>query len=540
MLNFRLLFNILLYLQQALFIIMAKKVQTKSTEEILWDSANKLRGSVEPSEYKHVVLSLIFLKFANDKFLRRRDELTAEGKDAFLEISEFYQAENVFYLPEESRWTFIIENAKQEDITLKVDSALKTIERTNKSLEGALPDNYFSRLGLDQSKFSALLDTINNIDTLKDEAHDIVGRVYEYFLSKFAIAEGKGKGEFYTPKSIVNLIAEMIEPYKGKIYDPSCGSGGMFVQSLKFIEKHKGNKKDISIYGQELTNTTYKLAKMNLAIRGISSNLGNKAADTFADDQHKDLKADYIMANPPFNLKDWRAENELVDDSRWAGYKVPPKSNANYAWILNMIAKLSQNGVAGFILANGALSGGGDEYEIRKQIIENDLVEAILILPQDMFYSTNISVTLWILNRNKTEHVVEVSDATKNYRSRKNEVLFMDLRQKGEPFEKKYTQFSETEIESIAQTYHQWQQKDWRTTYKNTAEYCYSATLEEIRKKDYSLVPSKYIEFVNRDESLDYDEQMQSLQTDLKELFAQETAIKQEVQNVFKALGYEL
>ncbi|ADY51846.1 Site-specific DNA-methyltransferase (adenine-specific) [Pseudopedobacter saltans DSM 12145] len=519
---------------------MAKKVQTKSTEEILWDSANKLRGSVEPSEYKHVVLSLIFLKFASDKFIRRREELIKEGQNAFLEIPEFYQAENVFYLPVESRWTYIIENAKQEDITLKVDSALKTIERTNKSLEGALPDNYFSRLGLDQSKFSALLDTINNIDTLRDEAQDIVGRVYEYFLSKFAIAEGKGKGEFYTPKSIVNLIAEMIEPYKGKIYDPSCGSGGMFVQSLKFIEKHQGNKKDISIYGQELTNTTFKLAKMNLAIRGISANLGNKAADTFADDQHKELKADYIMANPPFNLKDWRAENELTDDTRWTGYEVPPKSNANYAWILNMISKLSQNGVAGFILANGALSGGGEEYKIRKQIIENDLVEAIVILPRAMFYSTDISVTLWILNRNKTERTVEVNDGIKNYRNRKGEVLFMDLRQKGEPFEKKFIQFSENDIEYITGTYHNWQQKDFESKYTNEAEYCYSANVEEIRKKDYSLVPSKYIEFVNRDENLDYDTQMQSLQTELKDLFQQEEALKQEVANVFKSLGYEL
>lgn len=521
---------------------MAKKTaaKTKSTEEILWDSANKLRGSVEPSEYKHVVLSLIFLKFANDKFLRRRQELINEHKEAFLDIPEFYQAENVFYLPEESRWTFIMENAKQENITLIVDSALKTIERTNKSLEGALPDNYFSRLGLDQSKFSALLDTINNIDTLRDEAHDIVGRVYEYFLSKFAIAEGKGKGEFYTPKSIVNLIAEMIEPYKGKIYDPSCGSGGMFVQSLKFIEKHKGNKKDVSIYGQELTNTTYKLAKMNLAIRGISSNLGNKAADTFSDDQHKDLKADYIMANPPFNLKDWRAENELTNDPRWAGYEVPPKSNANYAWILNMISKLSQNGVAGFILANGALSGGGEEYKIRKQIIENDLVEAIVILPQDMFYSTNISVTLWILNRNKKERTFEVNDGVKNYRNREGEVLFMDLRQKGEPFEKKFIQFGEEEITAIATQYHNWQQQDWKDTYEDIPEYSYSASLEEIRKKDYSLVPSKYIEFVNRDESLDFDEQMQSLRTDLQDLFQQERQLKEEVSHVFKTLGYEL
>lgn len=524
--------------------IMAKKVQTKSTEEILWDSANKLRGSVEPSEYKHVVLSLIFLKFASDKFIKRREELIAEGKEAFLEIPEFYQAENVFYLTEDSRWTYIIENAKQEDITLKIDSALKTIERTNKSLEGALPDNYFSRLGLDSSKFASLLDTINNIDTLKDEAQDIVGRVYEYFLSKFAIAEGKGKGEFYTPKSIVNLIAEMIEPYKGKIYDPSCGSGGMFVQSLKFIEKHQGNKKDISIYGQELTNTTFKLAKMNLAIRGISANLGSKAADTFNDDQHKDLKADYIMANPPFNLKDWRAENELIDDPRWAGYEVPPKSNANYAWILNMISKLSQNGVAGFILANGALSGGGEEYKIRKQIIENDLVEAIVILPRAMFYSTDISVTLWILNRNKTERneLRANYNSPRQYRNRTGEVLFMDLRQKGEPFEKKFIQFSEQDIEEVAGTYHNWQTvtDELQLAYQDIPEYCYSATLEEIRKKDYSLVPSKYIEFVNRDESLDYNTQMQTLQTELIDLFQQEEALKQEVANVFKSLGYEL
>ena len=495
---------------------------------------------MEPSEYKHVVLSLIFLKFANDKFLRRREELLAYGKDAFLEIPEFYQAENVFYLPEESRWTYIIENAKQEDITLKVDSALKTIERTNKSLEGALPDNYFSRLGLDQSKFSALLDTINNIDTLKDESQDIVGRVYEYFLSKFAIAEGKGKGEFYTPKSIVNLIAEMIEPYKGKIYDPSCGSGGMFVQSLKFIDKHKGNQKDISIYGQELTNTTFKLAKMNLAIRGISANMGSKAADTFSDDQHRGLKADYIMANPPFNLKDWRAENELTDDPRWAGYRVPPKSNANYAWILTMISKLSQNGVAGFILANGALSGSGEEYEIRKQIIENDLVEAIVILPRAMFYSTDISVTLWILNRNKTARTVEVVDDVKKYRNRQNEVLFLDLRQKGEPFEKKFIQFGEDEISNIAKNFHNWQQESHQETYQDIPEYSYSATLGEIRKKDYSLVPSKYIEFVNRDEQIDYDVQMESLQNDLKQLFQQEKDLKREVENVFKSLGYEL
>ncbi|HIP14830.1 MAG TPA: SAM-dependent DNA methyltransferase, partial [Sulfurimonas autotrophica] len=296
----------------------------KSMEETLWDSANKLRGTVESSEYKHIVLGLIFLKFVSDTFEERREELIKQGQEAFVDMVEFYTMKNVFYLPEESRWSFIKQNAKQDDIALKIDTALSTIEKNNPSLKGALPDNYFSRLGLDVSKLSALIDTINNINTIEDRGHDIVGRVYEYFLSKFAIAEGKGKGEFYTPKSIVNLIANMIEPYKGKIYDPACGSGGMFVQSMKFIEAHKGNKKDISIYGQEYTATTYKLAKMNLAIRGISANLGDVPADTFSKDQHPDLKADFIMANPPFNQKDWRGANELLDDPRWAGYDVPP------------------------------------------------------------------------------------------------------------------------------------------------------------------------------------------------------------------------
>lgn len=515
-----------------------KTKKQKSIEETLWDSANKLRGTVESSEYKHVVLSLIFLKFASDKFVRRREELIAEGKEKYLEMKEFYNMKNVFFLPEKSRWSYLIENAKQDDIALKIDTALNTVEKNNPALKGALPDNYFSRLNMDVSKLSALLDTINNIDTLKDKEQDIVGRVYEYFLSKFALAEGKGKGEFYTPKSIVNLIAEMIEPYKGIIYDPACGSGGMFVQSIKFIEAHNGDKKEVSIYGQEYTSTTYKLAKMNLAVRGIAANLGDVPADTFANDQHKDLKADFIMANPPFNQKDWRAENELIDDPRWKGYDVPPKSNANYGWILTMVSKLSQNGVAGFILANGALSGGGEEYKIRKKLIENKLVEAIVILPQNMFYTTNISVTLWIINNNKKERSVKLPDAKREYRNRKDEILFMDLRQIGEPFEKKFTQFSSTHIEDIAKTYHDWQQKD--NYYKDVPEYCYSAHIDEVKSKDYSLVPSKYIEFVNRDENIDFDEKMKTLQTEMKDLLQQEEKSKKELLQVFKDLGYEL
>lgn len=520
---------------------MAKKAiakKTKSMEETLWESANKLRGTVESSEYKHVVLSLIFLKFASDKFEARRKELIAEDKEKYVEMKEFYNMKNIFFLPEESRWSYIMQNAKQDDISLKIDTALHTVEKNNPALKGALPDNYFSRLNMDVSKLAALLDTINNIDTLQDKEQDLVGRVYEYFLSKFALAEGKGKGEFYTPKSIVNLIAEMIEPYDGIIYDPACGSGGMFVQSIKFIERHHGNKKKVAIYGQEYTSTTYKLAKMNLAIRGISANLGDVPADTFAKDQHPDLKADFIMANPPFNQKGWRASDELTDDARWRGYDVPPTSNANYAWILNMVSKLSENGVAGFILANGALSGGGEEYKIRKKLVENGMVESIIILPQNMFYTTNISVTLWILNNNKTEHTLKLPDTTRNYRNRKNEVLFMDLREIGEPFEKKFTQFSSQHIQEIAKTYHDWQQKD--TDYKDIPEYCYSATLEEIENKDYSLVPSKYIEFINKDENLDFDKKMSSLQQEMKVLLEEEAKSKQDLLKVFKELGYEI
>ncbi|MEJ7828952.1 MAG: class I SAM-dependent DNA methyltransferase [Segetibacter sp.] len=517
-----------------------KLKKQKSIEETLWESANKLRGTVESSEYKHVVLGLIFLKFASDKFEERKKELIAEGREKYTDMVEFYTMKNVFYLPEVSRWSYLIENAKQNDIALKIDTALFTVEKNNPALKGALPDNYYSRLNLDVSKLASLLDTINNINTLKDKQQDIVGRVYEYFLSKFALAEGKGKGEFYTPKSIVNLIAEMLEPYKGKIYDPACGSGGMFVQSIKFIESHHGNKKDISIYGQENTATTYKLAKMNLAIRGITANLGDVPENTFFRDQHKDLKADYIMANPPFNQKQWRADNELTKDPRWSGYDVPPTGNANYAWILNIVSKLSENGVAGFLLANGALSGGGDEYKIRRKLIENNLVEAILVFPQDMFYTTNISVTLWILNRNKKARTVEINGKIKKYRDRENELVFMDLRQLGVPFEKKYIQFSADNIQTVAQTYHNWQQTGYTSNYKNTPEYCYSASFDEVAKKDFSLVPSKYIEFVNRDENIDFDVKMALLQKEFTELLQAEQQSKNDLLTAFKELGYAI
>lgn len=517
-----------------------KEVKEKPIEVTLWDAANKLRGSVEPAEYKHVVLSLIFLKFASDKFEKHRAKLIEEGKGKYIEKPEFYNKDNVFFLEEPSRWSFLIKKSKQNDIALLIDTALHTIEKNNKALKGALPDNYFSRLGLDVTKLASLLDTINDIDTTKDPKQDLVGRVYEYFLSKFALAEGKGKGEFYTPKSIVNLIAEMIEPYKGVIYDPACGSGGMFVQSIKFIEAHNGNKKEISIYGQEYTGTTYKLAKMNLAIRGISGNLGEKAADTFLDDQHKDLKADFIMANPPFNQKDWRGENELIDDPRWRGYDVPPRSNANYGWILNMVSKLSENGVAGFILANGTLSGGGEEYKIRRKLIENNLVEAIIIIPRDTFYTTDISVTLWIVNNNKNARTVTINGKQKNYRDRRTEVLFMDLRRWGVEFEKQFIELTESEIKQVAENYHNWQQTDWQKTYKNVPEFCYSANIEQIRANDFSLVPSKYIEFTDRDSGIDFDAAMKRIQMNFTELLREEKESQKQLIDAFKTLGYEL
>lgn len=520
--------------------VKASKKNEKSMEEALWESANKLRGTVEPSEYKHVVLSLIFLKYASEKFKERRQELIDEGKEKYVEMVEFYTMKNVFFLPEESRWDYLMKNAKQNDLALKIDTALFTVEKSNPSLKGALPDNYYSRLNLDVTKLASLLDEINKINTLKDKEQDVIGRVYEYFLSKFALAEGKGKGEFYTPKCIVNLIAEMIEPYKGKIYDPCCGSGGMFVQSVKFIESHHGNKRDVSIYGQENTATTYKLAKMNLAIRGISANLGEVPENTFFRDQHKDLRADYIMANPPFNQKSWRAENELTDDPRWNGYDVPPTGNANYAWILNIVSKLSENGVAGFLLANGSLSGEGTELNIRRKLIENNLVEAILYLPRNLFYTTDIGVTLWILNKNKKARTVEQNGKIVKYREREKEILFMDLRQFGSPYEKKYTQLTPDDIKKVSTTYHNWQHEGFEQTYANVPEYCYSASFDEVESKGFSLVPSKYIEFVNRDENIDFDEKMQTLQTEFSDLLKQEEQSKQNLLSVFKGLGYEI
>jgi len=529
----------------------AAKKATKSFEQTLWDTADKLRGSVESSEYKHVVLSLIFLKFISDKFEAQRQKLVEEDMADYVDMVEFYAKDNVFYLPEDARWSTISKQAKQDDIAVRIDTALHTVEKTNKSLRGALPDNYFSRLGLDASKLAALIDSINNIDTLIDEGagsvngerakseQDIVGRVYEYFLGKFAATEGKGGGEFYTPKCVVNLLAEMIEPYHGKIYDPCCGSGGMFVQSVQFVESHKGNKKDISIYGQEQTATTYKLAKMNLAIRGIAANFGDVPADTFFKDQHPDLKADFIMANPPFNLKAWRGPDELTNDPRWAGYEVPPTSNANYAWILHMVSKLSESGVAGFVLANGSMSTNTKgEGEIRKKLIENDLVDCMIALPGQLFYTTQIPVCLWFLTKNKKAETIP-GHSDSNHRNRQGETLFIDARNMGSMVDRTHKELTTDDIGEIARTYHAWRGEEKDGDYEDVPGFCKATTLDDIKANDYVLTPGRYVGAAElEDDGELFEERMseltQALYTQMKDAETLDSIIKKNLAE----LGY--
>jgi type I restriction enzyme M protein len=536
---------------------------SKSFEESLWESATKLRGSVESSEYKHVVLSLIFLKFVSDKFEERRAALIAEGKAQYVDMVEFYAMHNVFYLPETSRWSYIQQHAKQGDIAIKIDSALKEIETNNASLKGALPDNYFSRLGLDGSKLAALIDAINNIDTVADKEEDTVGRVYEYFLGKFAASEGKLGGEFYTPKCVVNLIAEMIEPFKGKIYDPCCGSGGMFVQSLKFVQSHHGNTKDISVYGQEFTATTYKLAKMNLAVRGLSANLGEVPADTFFKDQHPDLKADYIMANPPFNLKDWRGADELVHDPRWSGYETPPTGNANYAWILHMVSKLSEHGVAGFVLANGSMSTNTTgEGQIRQKMVENDLVDCMIALPGQLFYTTQIPVCLWFIARDKSgQPSPKSSPSGRGLRDRRGETLFIDARKIGSMISRTQKELTGDDIAKIAATYHTWRSIPSNdecsmmsdelktqhselsthnsTSYEDIAGFCKSATKEEVAKHDYVLTPGRYVGAADiEDDGIPFETKMTEMSQTLYAQMAESAKLDDVIRQNLNTLGY--
>lgn len=516
---------------------------TQSIEETLWQSCDKLRGSVEPAEYKHIVLGLIFLKFASDKFEQRKKELIEDGKEKYVEMKDFYAMKNVFFLEDISRWSYIVKKAKQNDIALKVDTALSTIEKGNPSLKGALPDNYFSRLGLDTGKLSALIDKINDINTLNDNANDsekdIVGRVYEYFLGHFAAKEGKGGGEFYTPKCVVQLLTQMLEPYQGIIYDPACGSGGMFVQSVEFINKHHGNKKEVSIYGQEYTQVTYKLAKMNLAVRSISANLGEVAADSFFNDQHPDLKADFIMANPPFNQKEWREKTQLTDDARWAGYTTPPTGNANYAWILHMLSKLSVSGSAGFVLANGSMSSNtSGEGDIREQIINNDLVDCMIALPGQLFYTTQIPVCLWFLTQNKKAQTF--NDKRGSHRNREGKTLFIDARALGTMTDRVHKTLTTEDIQTITQTYHAWRGEAKDGDYQDKLGFCKSATLDEIKANDFVLTPGRYVGVEEEeDDSEVFEKTMTDLTQTLFKQMAEAEQLDQDIKENLKGLGYE-
>ncbi len=529
-----------------------KTAQSKSKgfEETLWDTANQLRGSVESSEYKHVVLSLVFLKFISDKFEAKRQQLIDNGQEAFVDMDVFYQQDNVFFLEDKARWSFVKANAKQDNIAIIIDSALKAIEDKNPALVGALPDNYFSRMNLEAKKLASLIDAIENIDTLANECdmteEDLVGRVYEYFLGRFAATEGKGGGEFYTPKSVVTLLAEMLEPYQGKIYDPCCGSGGMFVQSLKFIESHQGKSKDIAIYGQELTTTTFKLAKMNLAIRGLTGNLGERPADTFFSDQHPDLKADYIMANPPFNLKDWRNEAELTDDPRFNGFRTPPTGNANYGWILHMLSKLSEDGTAGFVLANGSMSSNtSGEGEIRQKLIEDDRIECMIALPGQLFYTTQIPVCLWFMTKNKK------ANPRYGYRDRTGETLFIDAREMGTMVSRVHKELTRDDIAKIADTFHAWRCEQSELTrridakeisveqYEDTAGYCKVATIADIKANDFVLTPGRYVGAADlEDDGIPFETKMTELTQTLYRQLDEAEVLDKAIRANMEALGY--
>lgn len=492
----------------------AKKETAVSLETVLWNCRVALRGVGSTEKNRDAVIALVFLKFAGDKFEKRRAELIAQYGEipAFLEKASFYNAVNVFYLKETARWSYIVKHASANDIAVIIDQAMADIEDSNPPLKGTLPLNLFASLGADKSKIKDLIDNVNLIDEKRFQEEDLIGRVYEYFLQAYAAAGTKEEGEFYTPACVVRLIAEMIEPFSGVVYDPCCGSGGMFVQSMKFVDRHQGNRQNVSIIGQESVPETWRLCKMNLAIRGIAHNLGEKNASSFTDDQHKDKKVDFIMANPPFNLKNWRKEDELTDDPRFTGFSVmPPVANANYAWILHMLSKLDvSHGIAGFLLANGALNADDAELTLRREIIERDRVEAIIVLPRDMFYTTDISVTLWIINMNKKAGTIN----GRQVRDRTNEILFMDLRSWDGNIEeividkgkrKKKTVFTDAQIADVKRIYTGWQSVD-RSLYSDVPELCKAVKLDGpdgIRAKNYSLAPSKYIEFVNHDQQLD-------------------------------------
>ena len=503
---------------------MATKSKELNIEDKLWKTADALRGSMDASEYRNVVLGLIFLKYVSDSFEMRHEELLKTDYPEDAEDPDMYLSENIFWVPQEARWSLIQKSAKTPQVGEIIDGAMDAIEKNNDPLRGVLNKNYSSP-DLDKTRLGEVVDLISDI-TLVNKHSDVLGRVYEYFLNQF----GKRDGEFYTPQSIVRLLVEMNEPYKGRIYDPCCGSGGMFVQSDKFVQEHQGKIGDLSVYGEESNATSWKLAKMNLAIRGIDNNLGPHQGDTFANDLHKGERFDYILANPPFNLKNWGGK-KLQEDSRWK-YGVPPEGNANYAWIEHIISKLAPDGKAGFVLANGALSTSkNEELAIRKAILEDDKIDAIVALPSQMFYSTGIPVSLWFIDMNK-----ESSDE----RSRKGETLFIDARNLGEMVDRTHRAFSSEDIKKISDTYHAYRGTN-NQEYQDIAGFCKVALLDEIAKNDYVLTPGRYVGLAKQeDDGEPYEEKMARLTSELKEQFEESNKLQAQIKDVLKELGYEI
>lgn len=471
----------------------ARAKPTKTLEQTLWEAADKLRGNQEPSEYKHVVLGLVFLKYISDRFTERRTaleaELAADGLDAdaiaeFLEDRDEYTSQNVFWVPETARWGYVLGRAKLPTIGQDIDKAMDAIEKENASVRGVLPRNY-GRDGLDKKRLGELVDLIGSIGFTSTDDHgadDVLGRVYEYFLGQFAGKEtGKDAGAFYTPRSVVKTLVEMLEPYSGRVYDPACGSGGMFVQSAEFVKAHGGKRSDISVYGQEFTDTTWKLAKMNLALRGIEADLGERSDDSFVNDLHPDLRADYVIANPPFNVSDWW-DAKLANDPRWK-YGTPPKGNANFAWVQHFIHHLSPKGTAGFVLANGSLSSkSGGEGEIRENLVRAGLVDCIVAMPDKLFFNTGIPVALWFVSKDRGGN---------GHRERRDEVLFIDARKLGTMESRRLRVLDDDDIAKIAGTYHAWRNHDGG--YEDVPGFAKAATLDEIEKHDFVLTPGRYV-----------------------------------------------
>jgi type I restriction enzyme M protein len=508
--------------------------RTESFEKTLFKAADKLRKNIDAAEYKHIALGLVFLKYISDSFESLHSKLI-EGKGDYKgadpEDADEYRAENVFFVPQTARWSHLHSRAKLPSIGKDVDDAMEAIEKENPTLKGILP-KVFARPNLDKAALGGLIDLIGNI-ALSDEAatsKDILGRVYEYFLGEFANAEGKKGGQFYTPKSIVRLMVGMIEPYKGRVFDPCCGSGGMFIMSEKFVESHQGKIDDISIYGQESNQTTYRLCRMNLAIRQIDGSLVKwNNEGSFLNDAHKDLKSDFILANPPFNDSDWSGEL-LAKDARWK-YGVPPAGNANYAWLQHMIYHLSPKGIMACVLANGSLSSQtNNEGDIRKQLIENDLVDCIVGLPKQLFYNTGIPACLWFISRKKTGN---------HERKRSGEILFIDAGEIGFMRDRTHREFSEDDIAKIAGTYHNWRSKGKK--YEDIKGFCKSATLAEIQKHNFVLTPGRYVGIKDEeDDGVPFEEKIAGLTKKLAEQMTQEKKLNEEIKKQLKNVGFNL